>query len=89
MNKIAKEMFEELGYYLYSEQLSFDLLIWRKEKEKGSEIVVFNSEEEFHVTWEEYDGFDWQLIGKVNAKLQLAINQQIRELNWESWKGVV
>jgi uncharacterized FAD-dependent dehydrogenase len=76
----AKEMFEELGYELYvnhktelsyrNKNLSTDFVIFdKKEKEYAREFIFVGGSSSSNY---------------INMKLNKAIQQQIKELDWES-----
>ena len=68
--KSAKEMFEELGYKLYNQNIYLEYV-------KEEEHITFYINEK---TFCKYKGYE---IGEITLKELQAINKQVEELHWK------
>ena len=82
----AKEMFEELGYKI-SENDTMYLIYTKREKVMNHTIIIEISFIKYQSIYAVYETNG--LMVTIAPQLQSAINQQIRELRWDSWKGLV
>lgn len=74
--KIARKMFEELGYELFEDNES-DMLVYYDKETRGIAIDFYLKEKAYAISINDNEFYP------INLALNKAIQKQIQELGWE------